>query len=127
MPQKKNPHALERVKALAGQAIGWLPAMMGCQHTVLSTDLDYAFGDDTLTPMGDACLGSLRLMTEGHLGSHAFALGNPRRPAAVSSLRTISTSRGFLLARVRRSRSRSEQAYVSGVDGDVGFITWSER
>ena len=64
MPQKKNPHAFERVKALAGQAIGWLPAMMGCQHTVLSTDLDYAFGDDTLTPMGDACLGSLRLMTE---------------------------------------------------------------
>jgi len=64
MPQKKNPHAFERVKALAGQAIGWLPAMMGCQRTVLSTDLDYAFGDDTLTPMGDACLGSLRLMTE---------------------------------------------------------------
>src|SRR4030095_10523225 len=24
MPQKKNPHAFERVKALAGQAIGWL-------------------------------------------------------------------------------------------------------
>ena len=65
MPQKKNPHAFERVKALAGQAIGWLPAMMGCQQTVLSTDLDYAFGDDILTPMGDACLGSLRLMTEG--------------------------------------------------------------
>jgi len=64
MPQKKNPHAFERVKALAGQAIGWLPAMMGCQRPVLSTDLDYAFGDDTLTPMGDACLGSLRLMTE---------------------------------------------------------------
>ena len=39
--------------------------MMGCQRTVLSTDLDYAFGDDILTPMGDACLGSLRLLTEG--------------------------------------------------------------
>jgi argininosuccinate lyase len=64
MPQKKNPHALERVKALAGQAIGWLPAMMGCQRTVLSTDLDYAFGDDTLSPMGDACVGALRLLTE---------------------------------------------------------------
>jgi argininosuccinate lyase len=62
---EEEPHAFERVKALAGQAIGWLPAMMGCQRTVLSTDLDYAFGDDTLTPMGDACLGSLRLLTEG--------------------------------------------------------------
>lgn len=64
MPQKKNPHALERVKALAGQAAGWLASMMGCQRTVLSTDLDFAFGDDILTPMGDACLGSLRLMAE---------------------------------------------------------------
>jgi argininosuccinate lyase len=64
MPQKKNPHALERVKALAGQAMGWLPAMMGCQRTILSTDLDYAFGDDTLSPMGDACTGALRLTAE---------------------------------------------------------------
>ncbi|HET6522653.1 MAG TPA: argininosuccinate lyase, partial [Geminicoccaceae bacterium] len=64
MPQKKNPHALERVKAQAGQAVGWLPAMLGSQRGVLSTDLDHAFGDDALTPMGDACLGSLRLMTE---------------------------------------------------------------
>jgi len=39
--------------------------MMGSQRTVLSTDLDHAFGDDILTPMGDACLGSLRLLTEG--------------------------------------------------------------
>ena len=35
MPQKKNPHALERVKAAAGQAIGWLPTVMGCQRGVL--------------------------------------------------------------------------------------------
>jgi argininosuccinate lyase len=64
MPQKKNPHALERVKAMAGQAIGWLPAVMGCQRPVLSTDLDLAFGDDLVTPYGDATLGCLRLMTE---------------------------------------------------------------
>ena len=64
MPQKKNPHALERVKGLAGQAIGWLPAVMGCQRTVLSTDLDLAFGDDVVTPYGDATLGALRLMAE---------------------------------------------------------------
>jgi len=64
MPQKKNPHALVRVKAIAGQAVGWLPAVMGCQRTVLSTDLDLAFGDDLVTPYGDAVLGCLRLMTE---------------------------------------------------------------
>jgi argininosuccinate lyase len=76
MPQKKNPHALERVKALAGQAVGWLPAVMGCQRPVLSTDLDLAFGDDVVTPCGDATLGALRLMTEviGTLVVHAAAM-----------------------------------------------------
>jgi argininosuccinate lyase len=64
MPQKKNPHSLERVKAVAGQAAGWLSTMQGSQRGVLSTDLDHVYGDDTLTPMGDACLGCLRLMTE---------------------------------------------------------------
>jgi argininosuccinate lyase len=64
MPQKKNPHALEHVKGIAGQSIGWVPAILGCQRTVLSTDLDLALGDDTVTPCGDAVLGSLRLMRE---------------------------------------------------------------
>ncbi len=64
MPQKKNPHALERVKAAAGQAIGWLPAVMGCQRPVSSTDLDLAFGDDVLSGYGDAAVGALRLLAE---------------------------------------------------------------
>ncbi len=64
MPQKKNPHALERVKAVAGQAAGWLPAIMSCQRSVLSTDLDATFGDDLVTPAVEACIGSLRLLTE---------------------------------------------------------------
>src|SRR5205085_2115867 len=76
MPQKKNPHALERVKALAGQAIGWLPGMMGAQRTVMSTDLDFAFGDDPLTPAADACTGALRLMADalGSLTVHRDAM-----------------------------------------------------
>ena len=61
MPQKKNPHSLERVKALAGQAAGWLAGVMACQHGILSTDLDLAFADDALTPMGDATLQALDL------------------------------------------------------------------
>jgi argininosuccinate lyase len=64
MPQKKNPHALERVKATAGQAIGWLPAVMGCQRGVSSTDLDLAFGEDALPGYGDAVDGALRLLAE---------------------------------------------------------------
>jgi argininosuccinate lyase len=64
MPQKKNPHALERVKGLAGQAIGWLPTIMGAQRTVLCTDLDLAFADDLVSLYGDATVGALRLMGE---------------------------------------------------------------
>ena len=61
MPQKKNPHSLERVKALAGQAAGWFPGVMACQHGIVSTDLDFTFADDLLTGMGDATVQSLRL------------------------------------------------------------------
>ena len=64
MPQKKNPHALERVKAAAGQAIGWLPTVMGCQRGVSSTDLDLAFGDDWSPGYEDAADGALRLLAE---------------------------------------------------------------
>ncbi|MHB1219746.1 MAG: argininosuccinate lyase [Alphaproteobacteria bacterium] len=64
MPQKKNPHACERVKAVAGQAVGWLASMMGCQRGVSSTDLDFEFADYVLIQIGDSTLGSLRLMEE---------------------------------------------------------------
>ena len=61
MPQKKNPHSLERIKALAGQAASWFPGVMACQHGILSTDLDLAFADDALTPIGDSTLQALEL------------------------------------------------------------------
>ena len=61
MPQKKNPHSLERVKSLSGQATGWFAAVLGTQHSVFSTDLDLTFADDALSGMGDATIQSLRL------------------------------------------------------------------
>ena len=64
MPQKKNPHSLERIKSLSGQAAGWLPGVMACQHSVVSTDLDLTFADDLLTGMGDATSQALRLAAE---------------------------------------------------------------
>jgi argininosuccinate lyase len=64
MPQKKNPHAFERVKSVGGQAVGWMASMMGCQRGVFATDLDFEFADNTLPLIGDSTLGSLRLMTE---------------------------------------------------------------
>jgi argininosuccinate lyase len=76
MPQKKNPHALERVKALAGQAAGWLPAVMACQRGVLSTDLDLYFGEDVEACAGEVTVGALRLLTAAiaSLTVHAEAM-----------------------------------------------------
>lgn len=62
MPQKKNPNALEHVKAIAGQAIGWLPAILGNQRGVLSTDVDYSFGDDLFGGFAERSYGAVRLM-----------------------------------------------------------------
>ena len=64
MPQKKNPHALERIKSLAGQSAGWLPAAISCQRGVLSTDLDMVYGEDIVSNATDACRDALELMTE---------------------------------------------------------------
>ena len=64
MPQKKNPHALERVKAIGGQAIGWLPTVMGSQRPVFSTDLDFTFADDVFGRFAEVTRGSIALMTE---------------------------------------------------------------
>jgi argininosuccinate lyase len=43
MPQKKNPYALERVRALAGESIGWMPAQLGLLKTPTTTDCDLVF------------------------------------------------------------------------------------
>jgi argininosuccinate lyase len=64
MPQKKNPHSLERVKAIGGQASGWLALVMGCQRPTLSTDLDFTFADDLFGRFASATYGSIRLMQE---------------------------------------------------------------
>lgn len=64
MPQKKNPHALERVKSVGGQAAGWLATVMACQRPVFSTDLDYTFADDVFGRFAEVTYGSIRLMDE---------------------------------------------------------------
>jgi len=40
MAQKKNPYALERTRALAGEAVGWLPSQLGLLKLATSSDLD---------------------------------------------------------------------------------------
>ncbi|WP_035856406.1 argininosuccinate lyase [Cryptosporangium arvum] len=43
MPQKRNPIALERIRALAGDAAGWGASQLGLLHFATSTDADQGY------------------------------------------------------------------------------------
>lgn len=62
MPQKKNPHALERIRGLAGLAIGWLPAYQGVLRNASSSDLTLAFAVDPLPEVTRSSLSVVELM-----------------------------------------------------------------
>lgn len=62
MPQKKNPHSLERIRGLAGAAIGWLPAVLGTLRSATSSDLDLYFSIDPTAHQADVTLSALALM-----------------------------------------------------------------
>ncbi|GAA4323820.1 argininosuccinate lyase [Pigmentiphaga soli] len=48
MPQKKNPYVLERVRALGGESIGWMPSQLGMLRTPTSIDSDRFFSSGNL-------------------------------------------------------------------------------
>ena len=143
MPQKKNPHALERVKAVGGQAIGWLATIMGSQRSALSTDLDYAFGDDLFGEYARASYASIRLMDEvigtlivqqgahgvhrGRVLEHDKPSGRRVGPAARHAVSCRAPDRRALRARrgqrrVRR-RARSAASLSSTPRRDIAGIT----
>ncbi|OJJ54140.1 hypothetical protein ASPSYDRAFT_61474 [Aspergillus sydowii CBS 593.65] len=43
MPQKRNPMVLERIRGLAGAAVGWAASQYGVMHTATSTDADQSY------------------------------------------------------------------------------------
>jgi argininosuccinate lyase len=71
MPQKKNPHAFERVRGLSGGAIGWLPAALGMLRSVSSSDLDLHFGEDPMPSMAAVTMSVLEL-TRASLDTTTF-------------------------------------------------------
>jgi argininosuccinate lyase len=65
MPQKKNPHAFERVRGLSGRSIGWLSSTLGMLRSVSSSDLDLLFGEDLMPDMARDTMSILELMRAG--------------------------------------------------------------
>jgi len=64
MPQKKNAYALERVRALSGEALGWFPAQIGLLRSPTSTDCDVNFSSREHFGYFRSMEYALRLMTD---------------------------------------------------------------
>jgi argininosuccinate lyase len=63
MPQKKNPHALERVMAIGGAAVGWPSSILGITKGASSTDLAMTFSEDYLGQYAHLSVSAARLLT----------------------------------------------------------------
>jgi len=64
MPQKRNPISLERIRGLAGTAVGWAAGQLGVMHTATSTDVDQAYVHNMIPTYCQETAGAIALMTE---------------------------------------------------------------
>ncbi|CAG9955884.1 unnamed protein product [Clonostachys rosea f. rosea IK726] len=64
MPQKRNPMTLERIRGLAGTAVGWAASQLGVMHTATSTDVDQAYIHNLLPGQCAETAGAIGLLRE---------------------------------------------------------------
>jgi argininosuccinate lyase len=64
MPQKRNPIALERIRALAGDAAGWPASQFGLLHFATSTDADQGYVHNRLPGYCADTAGAVGLLRE---------------------------------------------------------------
>jgi argininosuccinate lyase len=64
MPQKRNPIALERIRALAGDAAGWGASQLGLLHFAGSTDADQGYVHNRLPGYCRETAGAVALLRE---------------------------------------------------------------
>ncbi|KAH7367119.1 argininosuccinate lyase [Plectosphaerella cucumerina] len=64
MPQKRNPMTLERIRGLAGVAVGWAASQLGVMHTATSTDVDQSYIHNLLPGQCAETAGALALLRD---------------------------------------------------------------
>lgn len=64
MPQKRNPMVLERIRGLAGSAVGWAASQLGVMHTATSTDVDQAYIHNLLPGQCAETVGAAALLRQ---------------------------------------------------------------
>lgn len=62
MPQKRNPMVLERIRGLAGAAVGWAASQYGVMHTATSTDADQSYVHNLLPGQCSETTGAIALL-----------------------------------------------------------------
>jgi argininosuccinate lyase len=108
MPQKKNPYPLELIRGLAGESIGWVPAMLGVLKAAHTSAADPEF-----TPLHNGTLIQQACTQAVHM-LDLFA----------DVLRTLHVYPDVMLAHVRRGWSAaSHLADVLAREGDLPFRT----
>jgi argininosuccinate lyase len=90
MPQKRNPIALERIRALAGDAAGWSASQLGLLHFASSTDADQGYVRNPLPAYCHETAGAVALLTEAidtlEIDEAALAASAARNWSATSAL-----------------------------------------
>ncbi|KAF5974221.1 Argininosuccinate lyase [Fusarium bulbicola] len=74
MPQKRNPMVLERIRGLAGSAVGWSASQLGFMHKATSTDLDQSYIHNLLPSQCFGTVGAIALLCESTVSAVADAL-----------------------------------------------------
>ncbi|GGJ40298.1 argininosuccinate lyase [Paenarthrobacter histidinolovorans] len=64
MPQKRNPMVFERIRGLAGSAVGWSASQLGVMHTSTSTDVDQCYVHNLIPGYCQETTGAITLLTE---------------------------------------------------------------
>lgn len=64
MPQKRNPMIFERIRGLAGSAVGWSASQLGVLHTATSTDVDQSYVHNVIPEYCRETVGATTLLKE---------------------------------------------------------------
>jgi len=125
MPQKRNPIALERIRALAGDAAGWGASQLGLLHFGSSTDADQGYVHNRLPGYCRETAGAVALLREAiatlEIDADRLAASAGRHGATSSALADdLVRTRGLSYRQAHDAVARHIAAQENGAGGLPG-------
>jgi argininosuccinate lyase len=124
MPQKRNPIALERIRALAGDAAGWGASQLGLLHFATSTDADQGYVANRLPRYCRETAGAVALLREAiatlEIDTDRLAASAGRGWSTSSALADdLVRTRGLSYREAHDAVARFVTARENGSDGEL--------